>query len=243
MYTVVLMAALTTTPSTQAWHRGCARGCNGCHGCYAAANTGWYGYGSGCYGCYGCYANPWNAASYSSGSYGPAYGAYGGYGAFHPGVVQCHGCYGAYGGWSGYGYPTQHAVVETAPPSSMPTVPERRPETKPGKVLEEAPLPKVPTPKKNEEQARAKVIVDLPADAKLFVDGQRMNGTSSRRVFQTPELIPGQMYYYELRAEVVRDGQIITANQRLILRPGQSASASFADLGQRRDASARAGGQ
>lgn len=228
MYTVVLMAALTTSPSTPAWHRGCARACHGCHGCYAAANTAWYG--GGCYGCYGCYGNPWHAASTTSGSYG----------TFHPGVFQCHGCYGCYGGWSCYGYPNQHAVIEPAPPSG---VPERKTESKPGKVLEEAPLPKEPGLKKNEEQARAKVIVDVPADAKLYVDGQRMNGSTSRRVFQTPALIPGRMYYYELRAEVVRDGQVITANQRLILRPGQSATASFADLGQRRDATARANGQ
>ena len=237
MYTVVLMAALSTTPSTQAWHRGCARGCHGCNG-YVAANTGWYGGyaggGWGCYGCYGCYGNPWNWA----GGYG-----YGGHGAFHSGV-QCHGCYGAYGGYSCYGYPTGHAVVESAPPSGRPErMPEARPESKPGKVFEEAPLPKEPSLKKNEEQARAKVIVDLPADAKLFVDGQWMNGTSSRRVFQTPTLIPGQTYYYELRAEVVRDGQIIAANQRVILRPGQNATASFADLGQPRDATARANGK
>ena len=46
----------------------------------------------------------------------------------------------------------------------------------------------------------------------------------------------------ELTITVRRDGQVITANQRVILRPGQNATASFADLGQRREASARAGG-
>jgi uncharacterized protein (TIGR03000 family) len=122
----------------------------------------------------------------------------------------------------------------------MPLAPEGRPETKPGKTYEEAPLPKPPIPKSG-EQARVKVIIDLPADAKLFVDGQRMNGTSSRRMFQTPELIPGQTYYYELRAEIERDGQTITANQRIILQPGRDVAASFAELGQRRDATARTG--
>jgi uncharacterized protein (TIGR03000 family) len=95
--------------------------------------------------------------------------------------------------------------------------------------------------KKNEEQARARVIVDLPADAKLFVDGQYMHTTSARRMIQTPELIAGNVYYYELKAEIVRDGQTISAQQRVILRAGEIATASFADLGRPRDATALAG--
>ncbi len=245
MYTVVLMAALTATPSTQAWHRG--RGCSACHGChgtngYVPANNSWYGhgfgYGYGCYGCWGCYGNPSHASSYSSGSFGPNGGWHGG----HFSGLLCHGCYGCYGGWSCYGYP---AVPQAAGPSGQPStpyMPDRVPAKKPGKTIEEAPLPKEPSLKKD-EQTRARVIVDLPADARLFVDGRRMNGSSSRRVFQTPDLTPGQTYYYELRAEVVRDGQVITANQRVILRPGQAATASFAGLGEQRDAAARANGQ
>ncbi len=237
MYSVVLMAALTTAPSAQSWHRGGCHGCHSCHGCYAtrgyvaAACTCSYGcYGSGCYGCYGCYGSPWYGASYTSGSYGCAVGVV-------P-VYQCHGCYGCYGGWSCYGYPTHHAVTESAPPST--TVPEKKPATKPGKI-EETPPPL--ERKKTEEQARARVIVDVPADAKLFVDGQLINTTSARRIFQTPELIAGQTYYYELTAEVIRDGQTISASQRVILRPGQAATASFADLGRRSDATAQAGQQ
>jgi len=239
MYTVVLMAALSTTPSTQAWHR--ARGCNGCScGGYASCYSGANGGGWGCYGCYG-YGHPWSAASWTSGSYGNGVfgpGAYG-HGVYgtHPAGYGCAGCHGAYSGGSCYGHPSQHAVTTPAPPS-MPLAPEGRPETKPGKTYEEAPLPKPPIPKSG-EQARVKVIIDLPADARLFVDGQPMKGTSSRRMFQTPELIPGQTYYYELRAEIERDGQIITANQRIILQPGRDVAASFADLGQRRDATAR----
>lgn len=229
MYSIVLMAALTTAPTTQAWHRG---GCHGCHGCYGTrgyVGTACY-YSYGCYGChgsgcYGCYGAPWYGGGYTSGSYG------------YP-VSVCHGCYGCYGGWSCYGYPTQQAPVESAPPS---TTPDKGPAPKAGKTFEEAPLPKVKTG--SEEQARARVIVDLPADAKLYVDGQLMNTSSTRRMFQTPNLAPGQLYYYELKAEVIRDGQTITANQRVIIRPGQAASASFADLGVRRDATAQAGQQ
>lgn len=150
-----------------------------------------------------------------------------------PTPFQCHGCYGCYSGWACYGYPQPRhtAPIEPAPPS---TTPEKKP----------APLPPPPLDKKKtEEQARARVIVDLPADARLFVDGQFMNTTSARRIFQTPELIAGQAYYYELKAEVIRDGQTITAQQRVILRPGEMTTASFAELGRTRDATAQAGQQ
>ena len=234
MYSIVLMAALTSAPTTQSWHRGGCHSCSGCYGTrgYVGANLSCYGcYGAGSYGCYGCYGAPWYGGSYTSGSYGHVNGIVPAW--------QCNGCYGCYGGWSCYGYPTEYGRIETAPPSN--TTPDKGTTTKPGKTFEEAPLPK--EKKGKEEQARAKVIVDLPADAKLYVDGQLMISSSARRVFQTPNLEAGQAYFYDLKAEVIRDGQTITSNQRVILRPGQAATASFADLGQRRDATAQAGQQ
>jgi uncharacterized protein (TIGR03000 family) len=108
-----------------------------------------------------------------------------------------------------------------------------------GKV-EETPPPRELEKKGGNEQARARVIIDLPAGAKLFVDDQEMKLGNGRRVFQTPALVPGQTYFYDLRAELVRNGQTVRATQRIILRPGQEAVASFADLGQTRDATANA---
>lgn len=227
MYSIVLMAALTTAPTTQGWHRrchgcqgscvaacSCYTGCScsyGCHGC-----SGYAYYGSGCYGCYG----------------------YQSYGVGNPGVLVCNGCYGCYGGWSCYGYQTHYGPVEAAPPSTG--TPDRGPAPKPGKA-EETPAPR--EKKGGEEQARARVIIDLPSDAKLFVDDQPMSIGTGRRLFQTPPLVRGQTYFYELRVEVTRDGRTQTATQRVILQPGQQAVASFADLGQAREATAQAGEQ
>jgi uncharacterized protein (TIGR03000 family) len=79
---------------------------------------------------------------------------------------------------------------------------------------------------------QAKLVVSLPADAKLYVDDQLMKATSARRVFRTPQLEAGQAYYYVLRAEVVREGKALAQTKRVIIRPGEDAEASFADLGQ-----------
>jgi len=235
MYTVVLMTALTAAPSSQGWLRGC-HGCCAAR-CHAAASSAYSsgGYGAGYYGCYGCYAGALGRASYSSGSYGWAGGvspyqchSYGG----------CQACSGCYSGCACNGYARHTAPTEAAPPSGTPPV---MPGAKPEKI--EKPLPPPPLPKKTtEEQARARVIVDMPADATLYVDGQLMALPSgARRIFQTPQLIAGQSYYYELKAEVIRDGRTVSAQQRLVLRPGDVATANFAELGRTGDATARAG--
>jgi uncharacterized protein (TIGR03000 family) len=74
------------------------------------------------------------------------------------------------------------------------------------------------------------MVVEVPADAKLYVDDQLMKTTSERRAFTTPVLDPGETYYYIVRAEVVRDGQKISRTKRVTLRAGEEARAIFAEL-------------
>jgi uncharacterized protein (TIGR03000 family) len=57
-----------------------------------------------------------------------------------------------------------------------------------------------------------------------------MQTVAEQRVFQTPLLEPGQLYYYDLRAEVERDGKTITRTQRVIVRAGAVTRAAFNDL-------------
>jgi uncharacterized protein (TIGR03000 family) len=78
-------------------------------------------------------------------------------------------------------------------------------------------------------KGRAKIVVKLPADAKLYFDGQLMKTRSSRRVFSTPVLSGNQVYYYILRARVVRDGQTLTQTKRILVRAGGEVRANFED--------------
>lgn len=110
----------------------------------------------------------------------------------------------------------------------MPTVPAA-PASKQGESLEPAPLPKQKGEQVNTEN-RARVVVQVPTDAKLFIDGHEMKSTSGRRVFSTPQLQHGQTYYYVVRAQVEREGQVLSETQRVILQPGQQVTASFTDL-------------
>ena len=62
--------------------------------------------------------------------------------------------------------------------------------------------------------APASLSVELPADAKLYVDGQLIAGSGESRQFHTPELARGQAYFYEVKAEVAVGGQTVTEEKR-----------------------------
>jgi uncharacterized protein (TIGR03000 family) len=81
----------------------------------------------------------------------------------------------------------------------------------------------------NRSTSRAKLVVELPADAKLFIDDMPMKTTSGKRAFNTPVLEPGQAYYYMVRIEYVRDGKPVSETRRVIVRAGLTARADFMD--------------
>lgn len=69
--------------------------------------------------------------------------------------------------------------------------------------------------------AEATLAISLPADAKLLFNGTAGTGTGESRTFRTAPLQPGREYAYELTAEVVRDGQVKRATERVVIRAGQ----------------------
>lgn len=218
MYSMVLMAALTTGVATPDCHHRCG-GCCGCYGgwggCYGGGCYGGGCYGGGCYGgCYGgfggCYGGGcYGGGCYGGGCYGGGYGCWGGYSSW-----GCAGCVGGYGGIS---YPGMigpgvgGAVVPNAGGEQLPPA-------KPNKDGKETRVPN-----------RAKLIVELPTDAKLFIDDMPMKTTSGVRTFNTPTLEPGQAYYYMVRIEYVKDGKTVRDERRVIVRAGQIARAEFKD--------------
>jgi uncharacterized protein (TIGR03000 family) len=69
--------------------------------------------------------------------------------------------------------------------------------------------------------APATLVVNLPADAVLTVDGKRTASTSAERVFSTPALESGRDFAYTLEAKFVRDGQEKVIKQRVTVRAGK----------------------
>lgn len=70
------------------------------------------------------------------------------------------------------------------------------------------------------EPAPATMIVHLPPNAALKVDGAETKSTSATRVFETPPLEPGKDYTYELTAQL--PGSDVTTTQVVRVRPGQA---------------------
>jgi uncharacterized protein (TIGR03000 family) len=68
------------------------------------------------------------------------------------------------------------------------------------------------------------VTISAPDTARVYVDGVYC----PVRSFNTPALQPGREYYYDLRVEMVRDGQTQTQNRRVTVAAGRQVSVSFA---------------
>jgi len=105
----------------------------------------------------------------------------------------------------------------------------------PAPVMAPAPAPK-PAPvieKKAPEEkgaaipAPATIVVNLPAEAKLTIDDAATRSTSSVRVFSTPTLDNGKDFFYTLKAEIVRDGQTVTASKKVAVRAGEETRVSL----------------
>ncbi len=73
----------------------------------------------------------------------------------------------------------------------------------------------------------ANLLVTLPADARLYVDGHQTRSTSGQRLLTTPRLQPGREYHYTLRAEVTRGGEVQRVTQRVTVRAGQETRVSI----------------
>ena len=71
------------------------------------------------------------------------------------------------------------------------------------------------------------LAVEVPADAKIFVNGQATRSTGEHREFVSRDLELGYNYAYEVRAEVIRDGQTIEQTKKIDLRAGKRAEVAF----------------
>lgn len=91
-------------------------------------------------------------------------------------------------------------------------------------------MPKEEKKKSNEEastNAPATIVVTLPAEAKLMVDGNATRSTSDRRTFTTPALEAGETFVYSLRAEIVVNGEVAVQTQDVTVRSGETTQVSF----------------
>jgi uncharacterized protein (TIGR03000 family) len=238
-------------------HRhGCrGGGYSGCYGGYGYSSCyGGYGGYSGCYGgsgyggyssCYGGYSG--SAGCYGGSGYGGYSSCYGGYGGYSGST----GCYGGYGGYSG-GYACGGGVITSGyaggyaggyacgggvilgghshggvisgctggvvmPPAGTGGTDADKGKGKPPEGGDDT----------GDVAAPATLVVNLPADATLTINGQRTTSTSSRRVFLSPALKPGKVYRYSLTAEVNRGGNPVSWSRDVTVRAGAESNVTL----------------
>jgi uncharacterized protein (TIGR03000 family) len=213
MHGVVLMLALTTATDAPACHRGGRGGCHG--GCQGGYTSGCYGggYGGGCYGGYA-------GACYGGGCYGGGYmvGGYS-YSKFQDETDEefkyCQEqaskmsseAYMTFreGLWKNLSHAQRKAMMEGA--------------KKPG------------SDKDKEESSslgsRARLIVTLPADAKLLIDDETTRSVGSQRQFVSPPLPTDGAYEYTLKAEFVKDGKTVAVTKKVNVVRGTETVVTF----------------
>jgi len=135
----------------------------------------------------------------------------GGYGGGYGGCMG--GCSG--GGFGG-GYGCDGGCYGGAPVMGVPVIPQK----KGGE--------KVPAPASGMSEMPAVILVSLPAEAKLLVDGAATTSTSNQRRLVSPPLQAGREYHYTLTAEISRDGQApVRLTQRITVRAGEETRVPF----------------
>jgi len=213
MYSVVVLAALSAGVASPDW--GCG------YGGYSSCSS----YGSYCGSSYGGCGYSYGGCGYSYGGCGYGSGGYCGYSShcYSPSYSYCYSpsyshCY----------YPTySYCYTPTYYSPCYPVVPYQKDikkDTKKGGTgkggdgLEDGQV---------STTAPATLVVNLPADATLTIDGTPTTSTSSRRVFITPELDKGKKYQYTLKATAMRDGKPVQIEEPVIIRPGEESQVTL----------------
>ncbi len=71
------------------------------------------------------------------------------------------------------------------------------------------------------------LAVEVPTDAKIFVNGQETSSTGDIRQYISRNLQPGYNYSYEVRAEIIRDGKKVDEVKTVDLKAGEVAKVAF----------------
>ena len=250
MYSLILMTAMAGAPDATSfgWRSSAvAVGCSGCFGCSGGVSYS-YAYAASVGPAFprlrGMFCGPRVYAGCYSTSFAPGFGSC--YGScYGPGVgLSCFGsCYG-----SCYGFaPATFAAPVVVPgvavvPGGVCYAPAGEhygtvalsgtatPKTEGGTHTLVAGKPTVTVETAADAKASARLAVELPAAAKLYVDGLLIAGDGASRQFHTPELTPGKAFFYEVKAEVEVNGLVETERKRVVVKAGESLRETFGQL-------------
>jgi uncharacterized protein (TIGR03000 family) len=200
MYSAVLMLALTAGSETADF------GKSRCSGCYSSCSTSCSVVYTGCSSCstrHGLFSGRCHGCSSSCSTSCSS--------SCHGGLFNrrsCH-CTPVCSGCTVYTCSGCTGVIVTPPPPVKKEMPKGE---------------KIDAPKKD---TTATIIINLPADARLMVDGNATTSTTEVRTLVTPELVEGATYVYTVQAQVTREGRVMTQTQEVTVRGGETSNVLF----------------
>jgi uncharacterized protein (TIGR03000 family) len=77
------------------------------------------------------------------------------------------------------------------------------------------------------EDAPCTIVVKLPEDARLFIQGDLTSSTGPERTFVSPKLPGGQTYLYTLTVLMERDGEVVSVTRAVRVWAGSKAEVTI----------------
>ncbi len=123
-------------------------------------------------------------------------------------------------------------VVPTPAPSHAPKAAPKKPADKPAEAAQEAPEKPAaaPTGQANLEAGKATFDIQVPQDARVFVNDIATKTPGENRRYVSHGLKTGYRYTYRVRAEVIRNGKLVQETQTVKLQSGQTGLLNFERL-------------
>lgn len=84
--------------------------------------------------------------------------------------------------------------------------------------------------KAEEDTAMAHITIELPKNAKLYVQGQQMDIDSTKQEFVTPALERNTRYSYTMKVEADLDGEMISETKKVGVQAGQALNVNFREM-------------
>jgi len=206
--TLVALAAWVGTATPAHAQRGGGHGGGHSGGHVSGGHAGNFHSGGGYYGGGAYHGGNYNHGGYYNRGYGSAFLGLG---------LYSYPSYGYGGYYGGYGYPSTvynenyYVAPEAAQSLYYTPAPTATPTT--------TTLPATDN--------RARIMVRLPADAALWVDGEPTRQTGSEREFTTPSLTPGDTFTYTLTARWTQGNDPVEKTIKVDVRANQTSQADF----------------
>ena len=167
----------------------------------------------------------------SSGGYGGSSGGWsGGYGSNGGGYGSNGGGYGSNGGYGANGGDWGGGAMYAPMESEGVIIPMEEGKVDPPATgdapMDPAPMP-MPTDGTSTKRGNGTLVVEVPADAKIYVNDRLTSTPGEVREYVSKNLTRGFNYSYVVRAELVRNGKTVTETKKVDIRAGENTKLAF----------------